>query len=119
MRSYLGLIPVSAKVRKGQNRMTILCIIISVLVVTTIFSVSDMFIRTQSSKLLEKHGSWHIKLENISKEVAENIAGRSDVLVTGWSEAFNSDADRPSMVAVSHFMWERKKLLYMALITII
>lgn len=40
MRSYLGLIPVSARVRKRQNRMTILCIIISVLLVTTIFSVS-------------------------------------------------------------------------------
>lgn len=73
MRSYLGLIPASAKVRKRQNRMTILCIIISVLLVTTIFSVADMFIRTESGQLLEKHGSWHIKLETVSKEAAEKL----------------------------------------------
>ena len=30
MKSYLSLIPISAKVRKRQNRMTMLCIIISV-----------------------------------------------------------------------------------------
>lgn len=29
MKSYLSLIPISAKVRKRQNRMTMLCIIIS------------------------------------------------------------------------------------------
>ena len=34
MRSYLSLIPISAKVRKRQNRMMILCIMISVLLVT-------------------------------------------------------------------------------------
>lgn len=30
MKSYLGIIPISAKVRKRQNRMIILCIVISV-----------------------------------------------------------------------------------------
>ena len=30
MKSYLCLIPISAKVRKRQNRMIILCIVISV-----------------------------------------------------------------------------------------
>ena len=34
MKSYLSLIPISAKVRKRQNRMTVLCIIISVFLVT-------------------------------------------------------------------------------------
>ena len=46
MKSYLSLIPISAKVRKRQNRMTVLCIIISVFLVTAIFSVADMMIRT-------------------------------------------------------------------------
>ena len=41
MKSYLSLIPISAKVRKRQNRMTMLCIIISVLLVTMIFSMAD------------------------------------------------------------------------------
>ena len=45
--------------------MTIFCVIISVLLVTTIFSVADMFIRAQSEGLQQKHGNWHIRLENI------------------------------------------------------
>lgn len=46
MKSYLNLVTISAKVHKRQNRMTILCIIISVLLVTTIFSGADMMIRS-------------------------------------------------------------------------
>ena len=40
MKSYLSLIPISAKVRRRQNRMTILCIVIAVFLVSAIFSVS-------------------------------------------------------------------------------
>ena len=57
MKSYLSLIPISAKVRRRQNRMTIFCIIISVLLVTPIFSVADMFLRTKSDELQDKHGN--------------------------------------------------------------
>lgn len=106
MRSYLSLIPISAKVRRRQNRMTILCIIISVLLVTTIFSVTDMFIRAESGGLQEKHGNWHIKLENISEDTAQKIDKRSDVMAIGWSEVFNSDADHP------YYVGEKKAALY-------
>ena len=60
MKSYLSLIPISAKVRKRQNRMTVLCIIISVFLVTAIFSVADMMIRTESDFMISNHGNWHI-----------------------------------------------------------
>ena len=86
MKSYLSLIPISAKVRRRQNRMTIFCIIISVLLVTTIFSVADMFLRTKGDELQDKHGNWHIQLENISQSVGDEISGRSDVTAVGWSE---------------------------------
>ncbi len=76
MKSYLNLVPISAKVHKRQNRMTILCIIISVLLVTTIFSGADMMIRTESIFLQKKHGSWHIQLENPPKEAADKIIRR-------------------------------------------
>ncbi len=93
MKSFLSLIPISARVRKRQNRMTILCIVISVLLVTTIFSVADMFIRTKSEELQKKHGKYHIQLENISQSIGEEIGSRLDVTAVGWSEAFNTDAD--------------------------
>ncbi|MFR3766354.1 MAG: ABC transporter permease [Blautia sp.] len=106
MRSYLSLIPISAKVRKRQNRMTILCIIISVLLVTTVFSTADMFIRTKSSELQEKHGNWHIRLENISQSMGQEISQRSDTAGVGWVEEFNSDTDQP------YYIGEKKAALY-------
>ena len=67
MKSYLSLIPISAKVRKRQNRMTVLCIIISVFLVTAIFSVADMMIRTESDFMISNHGNWHIAIKNIHR----------------------------------------------------
>ena len=69
MRSYLSLIPISAKVRKRQSRMMVLCIIISVLLVTTIFSAADMILRGESVTMQQKHGNWHIRLTNISQDI--------------------------------------------------
>ena len=53
MRSYLDLIPISARVRRRQNRMILLCITIAVLLVTTIFSSADMTLRGESIALRE------------------------------------------------------------------
>ncbi|HER2530283.1 TPA: ABC transporter permease [Streptococcus pyogenes] len=55
MKSYLSLIPISAKIRKKNNRLTIICIAISVFLVTSIFSMAEMGIRMEKSRLLEKH----------------------------------------------------------------
>lgn len=55
MKSYLSLIPISAKVRKRQNRMTLLCIIFAVFLVTAIFSMADMGVQMEWNKLSDKH----------------------------------------------------------------
>lgn len=55
MNSYLSLIPISARVRRRQNRMTLLCIIFAVFLVTAIFSVADMYVRVEQARLTEKH----------------------------------------------------------------
>lgn len=60
MKSYLNLIPISAKVKRKQNRMTILCIIFAVFMVTAIFSMAEMGIRMEQTRLTEKHGSLSI-----------------------------------------------------------
>lgn len=98
MKSYLSLVLISAKVRKRQNRMTILCIIFAVFLVTSIFSVADMMIRTESGLMLGKHGNWHVKLENISQETAEEISRRPDVSAVGASCVFNLDGEQPYRV---------------------
>ncbi|MEG1926489.1 MAG: FtsX-like permease family protein, partial [Ruthenibacterium sp.] len=64
MKSYLELIPISAKVHKRQNRMTLFCIIIAVFLVTAIFSMADMGVRMETARLLHKHGS--LALQNLN-----------------------------------------------------
>lgn len=91
MNSYLSLIPISAKVRRRQSRMTILCIVFAVFLVTAIFSVADMMIRTESGLMLNKHGNWHIKLENISKNIVAEISEHPDVTAIGAASVFNFD----------------------------
>jgi putative ABC transport system permease protein len=61
MKSYLSLIPISAKVHKRQNRMTLMCIIFAVFLVTAVFSMADMGVRMEKTRLLNKHGSLALK----------------------------------------------------------
>lgn len=95
MKSYLSLIPISAKVRKQQNRMTVLCIIIAVFLVTAIFSVADMMIRTESDFMINNHGNWHIAVKNISQDDADEISNRSDVTAVGAASQFNFEGEQP------------------------
>ena len=57
MKSYLSLIPISARVHRRQNRMTLLCIIFAVFLVTAIFSTAEMGARMEQTRLAQKHGS--------------------------------------------------------------
>lgn len=57
MKSYLSLIPISARVHRRQNRMTILCIIFSVFMVTAVFGMAEMGIRMEQTRLAGKHGA--------------------------------------------------------------
>ena len=91
MKSYLSLIPISAKVRKRQNRMTMLCIIISVLLVTAIFSMADMGIRMEKKRVTEEHGSWHIMLKEPTEKQIDQIAQRTDVAAVSHYDALNVD----------------------------
>lgn len=91
MKHYLSLIPISAKVRKRQNRMTLLCIIIAVLLVTTIFSMADMAIRMEKIRVIESHGNWHVMLKEPSDQQVEEIARRPDVVAAQRYDGLNYD----------------------------
>ena len=93
MRSYLSLIPISAKVRKRQNRMTLMCIGIAVFLVTTVFSMVGMLVDMEKSELIKSHGYWHISLQNISEDVLSQIGSRSDVKTISWCETINEGVD--------------------------
>lgn len=93
MRSYLSLIPISAKVRGRQNRMTLMCIVIAVFLVTTVFSMVGMMVDMEKSELIKSHGYWHISLQNISEDVVSQIGSRSDVKTISWCETINEGVD--------------------------
>ena len=91
MRSYLSLIPISAGVRRRQNRMTLLCILISVLLVTTIFSMADMAIRMEKSRVIEEHGYWHIMLKEPSEQQVRQVTRLEDVTAYSLYDGLNFD----------------------------
>lgn len=78
MKSYLSLIPISARVRRRQNRMTLLCIIFAVSLVTAIFSMADMDIRMEQARLTEKHAQ-----EFTLQAIMDTTMGRNLLLLAG------------------------------------
>ena len=79
MKSYLDLVPISAKVHRKQNRMSIICIVLAVFLVTAIFGMADMFIRGQILQAQQEKGNWHIGIRGISDEDAKLISSRPEV----------------------------------------
>lgn len=93
MKSYLSLIPISARVRRKQSKLIFTCIVLAVFLVTTIFSLAEVFLRTQSADSLERAGNWHVRLEGISEEAAGRIAESPDVAAASWYDVLNLDDD--------------------------
>ncbi len=78
MKSYLSLIPISAKVRRRQNLMTLLCIIFAVFLVTAVFSMADMALRMEQARLTEKHAR-----EFTFQAMMDTTMGRNLFLLAG------------------------------------
>ena len=95
MKSYLDLVFASAKVRRRQNRMTILCIVISVFLVTAIFSIADRMQRTQLDRMTDKNGTWHISITGLTAAQADEITARDDVTAAGIETQFNMGGEGP------------------------
>ena len=65
MKSYLSLVPLEAKAHRRQNRMTVLCIVIAVFLVTGVFSLSNMAVKMEYDRQLKRNGCWHIRVSEI------------------------------------------------------
>lgn len=91
MKSYLSLVPVSARVHKRQSRMTRLCIALAVFLVTSVFSMADMWVRMEQASITSKHGDYHIILHNVQDDKAEQIRLYSDITVFSEYGELNAD----------------------------
>lgn len=94
MKSYLSLVPISARVHRRQSRMTRICIILAVFLVTSIFSMAQMWTESETTVMYQKHGDWHIAIQNISEEEAEKIRENPEVAVSSWYDEINAEADK-------------------------
>lgn len=84
MKSYLDLIPVFAKVHLKQNRMTLTCIVLSVFLVTAVFGMADMAIRSQRLQVIRSSGSWHVMVTGANGEHQAMMKARPEVTSAGW-----------------------------------
>lgn len=94
MRNYLELVALYAKAHRKQNRMSVFCIYLSVLLVTAIFGMADMYIQSQLIKTKQEDGNWHIALKSISDAEAELIAARPEVRVLSCYGTLNYALDK-------------------------
>ncbi len=94
MRSYLSLVPISAKVHRRQSRMTRICIVLAVFLVTSIFSMAQMWVESETTAMRRNHGDWHIALRNIPEEKAEQIRQSSNIAFSSWYAEFNTKTDQ-------------------------
>ncbi len=91
MKSYLSLIPISAKTHRKQNRLILLCIIFAVFLVTTVFSYAEIMTKGETEVMMRKHGTYHIAVSGISKEQAKQLAGSGNVTASSWYGNFGED----------------------------
>ena len=78
--------------------MSVFCIYLSVLLVTAIFGMADMYIQSQLIKTKQEDGNWHIALKNISRDCADEVNSRKDVTAVGSASVFNLDGAQPYRV---------------------
>ena len=91
MNSYLSLVPISARVHKRQSRMTRICIVLAVFLVTSIFSMVELWSKGQTEAMRQKHGDWHIALQGLPDETGEQVLSRTDLAASAWYSAINTD----------------------------
>lgn len=94
MKSYLSLVPISARVHRHQSRMTRICIILAVFLVTTLFSMADMWLRAEKTEMINRHGNYHMILRNVPENEAELIGKHSNIAVISWLNTINPNADQ-------------------------
>ena len=92
MKSYLELVSKYQQATPRKTWLTIFSVALAVALVTTIFSMADVFQRTMKIQALNGTGNYHLLVENVTPEEAAAIRSRVDVQNSGEWIAFESGA---------------------------
>jgi len=79
MNNYLAITPKYLSAHKKNTKLTILSVIISVALVTTIFSMMDIFWQFEKQQIINDYGSYHIIVKYVTDEQTAIISSRIDV----------------------------------------
>ena len=79
MKNYLGMASRHLSGHKKNTKLTIISVMIAVALVTTIFSMIDVFWTFEKQQTINDYGNYHILINNVTDHEAEAIANRIDV----------------------------------------
>lgn len=83
MKSYLALVSKYLTTNKKKTRLVIASVAISVALVTGIFSMLDIFMKSEKIKVIDEYGNYHMMLINPTDKEMKAISSRIDVQNTG------------------------------------
>lgn len=93
MKSYLDLIPVSAKVHRKQTRLVRFCIVLSVFLIAAIFGMADMHIKGMLIQTTLSDGAWHVVFGGLDDRQAALVAARPEVAAYSRYAVMNYNLD--------------------------
>lgn len=79
MNSYLAITPKYLAAHKKNTKLTVISVMVAVALVTTIFSMLDVFWTFEKQQTISDYGNYHIMVKNATEEEAASIAARIDV----------------------------------------
>lgn len=74
--------------------MSILCIALAVLLVTTLFGMADMFVRAQILDAKRRYGDFHVAIKAVTDEQAAQIAALDEVRLAVRYDVYNYQLDK-------------------------
>ncbi|PKM78492.1 MAG: ABC transporter permease [Firmicutes bacterium HGW-Firmicutes-15] len=83
MKDYLALAPQYLAAHKKKTRLTILSVVISVALITGVFSMLDALLQFEKIQVIHDYGNYHIAVKDATDEEMQAIGGRIDVKNTG------------------------------------
>ena len=72
--------------------MTRICIILAVFLVTSIFSMVEMWTEAEVTAMRQKHGDWHIAIQNVAEDESQKMIKACDIALSSLYSEMNADA---------------------------
>lgn len=83
MKTYLEIVAKYQQASPRKARLTVFSVALAVALVTTIFSMMDVFQRSERVQVIKETGNYHLMIEDITAAEKAAVAGRVDVKNSG------------------------------------